>query len=263
MMETPPGAAAPELDLAEARRESEYLRRRKSARRRQTLAIALAILLGTFYVGWKLGAHFLAASWLEANHYRVDWNLDRETWRWGGATRVRYVERFDITQSDRRNIDLRFLPWLLHVEELDLAQATGLRDEHLIGLEQLQDLRLLDLDRTRKLAWLTNDQGRLTDATLDRVGKLVRLRDLTLSGQRITDAGLSKLSGLTELRSLDLRQTGVTDAGLPSLKELPGLRSLDLTGTNVTAEGIRDFEADRPEVKVVADPTPPLALPKP
>ncbi|MCE9553696.1 MAG: hypothetical protein K8T91_10040 [Planctomycetes bacterium] len=68
----------------------------------------------------------------------------------------------------------------------------------------------------------------VSDASLDRLGRLPRIGSLILDGTTVTDTGLAKLKGLTELRVLSLDQTKITDAGLnkrcrsaPSFTERP------------------------------------------
>ena len=53
---------------------------------------------------------------------------------------------------------------------------------------------------------------------------------MSLHSDKITDAGVQYLEGLTRLRELDLACTGITDAGLERLKGLTRLERLDLFG---------------------------------
>ncbi len=235
--------------------ELAELRQRRAARRRHLGIILAAATLATGYFGWRVGSHAIAARWLEANEYQVDWRFDRETWRQGGLTTVKMVVSHNFFSGHHSKTDLKFLPWLHRVESLDLSLATGLRDADLAGLGELTELRSLNLDRTAGQAWIY-DPGRLTDATLARIRSLTHLHDLSLGGQRITDDGLANLAGLGELRTLDLRGNPITDAGLRHLQGLRGLKSLDLTFTGITARGVREFEAARPGVGVLAEPPP-------
>lgn len=71
----------------------------------------------------------------------------------------------------------------------------------------------------------------VTDACLERLKGLARLRWLSLNGTNVTDADMAHLKGMTSLEGLSLYDTLVTDAGLQHLKGLPNLQSLNLTGT--------------------------------
>jgi hypothetical protein len=64
-----------------------------------------------------------------------------------------------------------------------------------------------------------------TDARLEHLKRLTRLKKLILIRSNITDVGLEHLSGLTSLRELDLNGTKVTDAGVKKLQQaLPNCR---------------------------------------
>jgi hypothetical protein len=78
-----------------------------------------------------------------------------------------------------------------------------------------------------------------SDADLEALEGLERLRTLNLYDTRVTDAGLKRLSGLTSLQMLYLNDTGVSDAGLQSLQGLTDLTILGLRNTRVTDEGLR------------------------
>jgi hypothetical protein len=54
----------------------------------------------------------------------------------------------------------------------------------------------------------------VTDAGMDRLPTLSKLRCLDLDGTRITDLTLKRLSAQSQLEELWLEQTAVTDAGL-------------------------------------------------
>jgi hypothetical protein len=258
---------APNVVAIDDPAEVAYWRRRRVVRRRQFWTIVVAAVLATGYVGWKIGRHLIASAWLEANHFKVVWEADKDTWKRGGVTTVKYVDPRSFFQDAGRHSNLRLLTWLHRIEGLDLSQLTGLRDAHLVILDDLTGLRSLNLDWNSRLPWMWQKQESpgLTDATLARIGRLSRLRTLSVGGQVITDAGLKHLAILDQLQSLDLVGTEITDAGLEHLKTLRSLKSVDLTRTNVTAQGVSNFEAAMPGVKVVADPPmpPSPAAPRP
>jgi Leucine-rich repeat (LRR) protein len=77
-----------------------------------------------------------------------------------------------------------------------------------------------------------------TDERLAQAGQLSELMYLSVEGGQVTDAGLEHVTGLTKLRSLDLLDTPVTNIGLASLNRLTSLEMLTLSGTKVTDEGM-------------------------
>jgi hypothetical protein len=81
-----------------------------------------------------------------------------------------------------------------------------------------------------------------TDNELAHVGRLVRLRSLSLVQSNVSDAGLVHLKGLTNLSVLGLRRAEVTDAGLVYLKGLTNLSVLNLGGTRVTDAGLTQLK---------------------
>jgi hypothetical protein len=66
----------------------------------------------------------------------------------------------------------------------------------------------------------------------------------------VTDAGLERLKGLARLRWLDLERTRVTDAGLECLKGLTQLRRLDLWDTQVTEAGVEGLQGALPDTRI-------------
>jgi len=67
---------------------------------------------------------------------------------------------------------------------------------------------------------------------------------LQMGNADVSDATLQKLSSMARLRELDLNDTGVTDQGLSELAKLPALETLRLRGTKITDEGFRTHLMD-------------------
>jgi len=81
--------------------------------------------------------------------------------------------------------------------------------------------------------------GQMTDAMLEDVSRLEHITALKLGGSRgVTDAGLRHLSRLLRLRDLDLSGTRITDQGLEVLRSLPDLETVSLAWTKVTDAGV-------------------------
>src|SRR5256885_1857028 len=69
-------------------------------------------------------------------------------------------------------------------------------------------------------------------------------------GAPVTDADLDELGGLTKLRELNLYRSQVTNSGLEKLKALKQLRSLDLRYTRATGAGVNSLRAGLPKCEV-------------
>jgi hypothetical protein len=75
-------------------------------------------------------------------------------------------------------------------------------------------------------------------------------RVMWLSGSSVTDAELERLQGLTKLKTLYLRETKITDAGLEHLKGLTNLRWLELVNVEVTEEGVNKLQGALPNCTI-------------
>lgn len=89
---------------------------------------------------------------------------------------------------------------------------------------------------------------------------------LELANPNVSDATLELLLPLTRLRELTLNDSAVSDQGLATLKKLPALESLRLARTKITAEGMAEFLATPPaklkELDVSGNEIPASALRK-
>jgi internalin A len=85
--------------------------------------------------------------------------------------------------------------------------------------------------------WLARSST-ASDSAIAQVGRLTRLRYLSLHGPSVGDSALAHLTGLTDLSWLDFDGTQVSDAGLAHLKGLTNLSELGLFGTHVTNAGL-------------------------
>lgn len=99
----------------------------------------------------------------------------------------------------------------------------------------------------------------VTDATLDHLHSMSKLKELDLNDTRVTDAGLAKIRD-KPLVTLRLRNTSVTDAGFrENLLGLDSLMELDLRGTAVLPATFREWKAAKQGRKGLAPspkPTP-------
>jgi hypothetical protein len=84
--------------------------------------------------------------------------------------------------------------------------------------------------------------NRTTDADLEHLKDLPRLKAISLHSSKITDDGLNRIKALSQLETLDLQSTEITDAGLETLKEIPSLKSLCLFDTKITDAGLKNLQ---------------------
>ncbi len=79
----------------------------------------------------------------------------------------------------------------------------------------------------------------VTDADLEPLARLPRLRSVLLLGTGVTDAGLQSIGKISTLENLDLRKCKVSDSGLAELSSLAKLKALKLSNTDVTDDGLQ------------------------
>jgi len=132
---------------------------------------------------------------------------------------------------------------LPHLETLDLSHPR-INDEGLLRLKPAPKIRDLSLFYAE---WLT-DQGmtairdwkhlkrlnvrgtRISDGTLELIGKITGLEALDIAHTSVTDNGLEHLITLVHLKELALGRGRLTYKSLEVLRMLPTLTSLDLSG---------------------------------
>ena len=105
--------------------------------------------------------------------------------------------------------------------------GTYVSNAGLEGLKQMTKLKTLRLDDTQ-----------ITDQGLKHLTALASLEELGLFGSQVTDAGLVQLKKLTNLKMLCLGRTQVTDAGVLHLRRLTDLEGLWLGQTQITDAGL-------------------------
>jgi Leucine Rich repeat len=99
----------------------------------------------------------------------------------------------------------------------------------------------------------------VTDATLEYLKPMTKLRELDLNDTHITDAGLAEIKE-KPLAVLRLRNTAITDAGFrDQLSSLETLTELDLRGTAVAPATFREWKSAKPGRKGFAPAPRPAA----
>jgi hypothetical protein len=171
--------------------------------------------------------------------------------------RLEDLRKLTLHRGQARDVSLGQIRSLKHLEELALEQ-TKLSDAgvaHLRGLKSLKRLRIQSdaysdpsiTDRSLEvigslpaLEELTIVGRRFSDDGLKHLAKLPRLRKLSLGcyDARISDRGLATLSRIRTLETLALPLARVSDQGLAHLRALPRLRELGCEGTSLTDAGM-------------------------
>lgn len=143
----------------------------------------------------------------------------------------------------------------VRIQNISLLEK-NLRDDdiaRIIGMSNLQGLEIRLNDLTSEgvkqlgeistLRWLyMNGNERVDDDAAPHFAKLKALRSLDVSGSQITDATVAKLKRLTKLRELLVASTGVTSRCLQDIGNLKELVRLDLSGTIVSDDGLEHLQ---------------------
>lgn len=93
-----------------------------------------------------------------------------------------------------------------------------------------------------ELTELTLSGTKITDAGLENLLQLKKLKKLRLSKTAITDRGMSALAKCERIEDLDLSQTEIGDFGVRELTALPRLKRLNLYLTKLTDSGLDAFK---------------------
>jgi hypothetical protein len=157
------------------------------------------------------------------------------------------------------------LPTIRCVSLIVRKRDSKIQDSVLAPLGRLTKLERLSLRDTQVsgefLSQLDNPAGiiqlsitglvhDIDDAAMAQIGKMTNLEVLDLLNcNRVTDAGLEHLRKLARLKELSLQYVGITDAGL---KHLAGLNRLTdvIVGGGVTANGIHELQLSLPNTKI-------------
>ena len=113
---------------------------------------------------------------------------------------------------------------------------------------------LLNLQNVKQnITWLNLTDCRLNDDQLNYLTELPNLTRLRIQkNPLITDSGIALLTGMENLSELNLYGTRVSDAAFSSFGRMKGLKKLFLWNTRVTQKGISAFQAQHPNVEVIA-----------
>jgi len=89
----------------------------------------------------------------------------------------------------------------------------------------------------------------VSDATLELLRPLTRLRELTLNDSTVTDAGLATLKEFSSLESLRVARTKITKDGIVEFLQDPpaNLKEIDVSGNSIPASALRKWKNEDPE----------------
>jgi hypothetical protein len=149
------------------------------------------------------------------------------------------------------------------------SAGVGLRDEGLRELCSLRHLHVLcitpdnmdlkhpitdagikHLARCHELDILAVTGTHVTDAALETIGTLGRLRELGLAGTAVTDAGMRHLTRLRALQWLSVVDTQLTDGAVEFIGEIKSLAEVHVERTRVTGDGADRLRALLPKARV-------------
>ena len=108
------------------------------------------------------------------------------------------------------------------------------------------DIRMMLLLK-KQIVWLDLARTTASDSTLEAIGQLGALRQLSVEYTKITDRGLKSLASLSNLRYVNLVGTKITDAGLQQLTTLKNLESIFVYQTPVTKTGVKKYQETVPK----------------
>jgi hypothetical protein len=150
------------------------------------------------------------------------------------------LEELCLNDTKISGAGLRPLGHLPSLRKLELV-GVALDDAGLVHVSELNGLEVL---------WIGGSQTRITDAGLEQLAKLIRLRHLSLSGSAITARGIEQLAALKNLETLYLEGSDIGDEVISALGGLNGLKGLNLSGTRFTPAGIRQLQKALPNCDV-------------
>jgi len=139
-----------------------------------------------------------------------------------------YGGKIEVAGEKRRFVknaeDLPPEPFEVVSAELTESPVPG---EELAHLQAFPELEVLSIDSYR-----------LTDAGVEHLAGLEKLKHLRLGKTQIEGTGLAHLKASTQLESLSLAESDLQDDGLVHLKPFPRLRELNLRSTILRGPGL-------------------------
>ena len=103
---------------------------------------------------------------------------------------------------------------------------------------------LAPLAKLPEIEWIGLHLSDITEADLEHLKGLTKLRRLGLADIKLTDAGVKRLEGMTTLEILYLMENPLTDAAVDHLQKMTKLKELGLGQTKIDA-GLRNSRFSR------------------
>lgn len=153
------------------------------------------------------------------------------------GTNVRFL---NLQRTSVKDADLKELPGLEQLHELQLGEVSGLTDDCLIPVSQLPALSRLSMNTMP-----------VTDTGIAHLEGKSSLTYLMLYGTNISDRGISSLRQCANLMGLELGNTQITDEALQDISSLKQLIQLNVGGTRVTEHGLEQLD-QLPKLEKVA-----------
>lgn len=123
---------------------------------------------------------------------------------------------------------------------------------------ELQRGRVRDDDLARFVEWVPDLEEidltgtKVTDAGIEVIAGLTKLRKLQLSATKITSAAIVHLVRLPALTDIYLINTAIDDTAIEGLARMTGLRKLSVSGTKLTADGLERLRQALPTTTIIA-----------
>ena len=153
--------------------------------------------------------------------------------------KMRSLKKLNLGSAQVTDKGLAYLSQIKTLEQLDLPQEQkGITDVGLAYLAELPNLKALSISRAHFVDPKMNKEY-YTDKGLEALAKCGGLEELSIGSPGVTDAGMDRVGRLANLRSLNLFGCdNVTDKGLASLTELKSLKDLYIAHADITISGL-------------------------
>lgn len=190
----------------------------------------------------------------------------RVSWKWNWLRQELGRDYFDSVVVVRMNspnaAKMAAVGKLPSLRVLELIDTKDLRDADWSSLKDLDRLELLRiyfpvtnaavqyLTGMPRLRTLTLGGFPLDEAAFRRLGELTQLEMLNLPGSKFQDEWLAHLAGMDVLRELFLPSSTIGDEGLIHLPKLSSLKTVDLRATRVTQDGVDKLKQAIPGLRV-------------
>lgn len=131
---------------------------------------------------------------------------------------------------------------------LSLLYCEGIDDAAIRHLEALRELVSLRISQNVRDPGGATEVREVTDAGIEFLAGMTKLKNLNLQGQPLTDRALVTIARLEALEDLAISGEGVTDNGLLQFKPTSRLKRANFYGTTVSEVGMRRLRRTLPDL---------------